>query len=70
MRPNDQLVYTNLSRAYMKTGDKPTAEHYALQSRISSWRGNMAAPGTRTPEEEALVMAKPKAPPPAAACAH
>ncbi len=63
MRPNDQLVYTNLSRAYMKTGDKPTAEHYALQSRISSWRGNMSAPATKTAEEQELEMAKPPPPP-------
>ena len=26
MRPNEQLVHTNLSRAYMKIGDKKTAE--------------------------------------------
>ena len=43
MRPNDQMVHTNLSRAYMKAGDKKTAEHHALQARIASWRGNMAA---------------------------
>ncbi|MDB6057914.1 MAG: Tetratricopeptide repeat protein [Verrucomicrobiales bacterium] len=63
MRPNDQLVYTNLSRAYMKLGDKPTAEHYALQSRIASWRGNMSAPTAKTEEEKELDVAKPPAPP-------
>ncbi len=63
MRPNDQLVYTNLSRAYMKSGDKPKAEHYALQSRIASWRGNMTAPGTKTEEEKELEIAKPAVPP-------
>src|SRR5580692_4965980 len=44
MKPQDQMVHTNLSRAYMKAGDKTTAEHHALQARIASWRGNMAAP--------------------------
>ena len=44
MRPNDQMVHTNLSRAYMKAGDKETAEHHGLQARIASWRGNMAPP--------------------------
>lgn len=63
MRPNDQLVHTNLSRAYMKTGDKKTAEHHALQSRIASWRGNMAAPAPQTAEDKELEMAKPPPPP-------
>jgi tetratricopeptide (TPR) repeat protein len=63
MRSNDQLVYTNLSRAYMKMGDKPTAEHYALQSRIASWRGNMATPAPKTAEDAELEMAKPPPPP-------
>jgi predicted Zn-dependent protease len=66
MRPNDQLVHTNLSRAYMKIGDKPTAEHHALQSRIASWRGNMSAPAQKTAEDTELEMAKPPAPPPPA----
>ena len=38
MRPNDQMAHTNLSRAYMKAGDKKTAEHHGLQARIASWR--------------------------------
>jgi hypothetical protein len=63
MKPHDQLVHTNLSRAYMKTGDKKTAEHHALQARIASWRGNMAPPGAATPTEPELEMAKPKPPP-------
>lgn len=63
MRPNDQLVHTNLSRAYMKSGDKQKAEHYALQSRIASWRGNMATPAQKTAEEKELEMANPPAPP-------
>ena len=63
MKPHDQLVHTNLSRAYMKAGDKKTAEHHALQARIASWRGDMAAPGAAPPAETELEMAKPKPPP-------
>jgi predicted Zn-dependent protease len=64
MRPHDQMVHTNLSRAYMKAGDKKTAEHHALQARIASWRGNMAPPpGTPPAESAALEMAQPKLPP-------
>ena len=65
MRPNDQLVHTNLSRAYMKAGDKTTAEHHGLQSRIASWRGDMAPPAARPAAESVLEVARPKAPPPA-----
>ena len=62
LKPNDQLVHTNLSRAYMKAGDKTTAEHHGLQARIASWRGNMTPP---TPAAESeLEMAKPKPPSP------
>jgi predicted Zn-dependent protease len=63
MQPHDQMVHTNLSRAYMRAGDKPTAEHHAVQARIASWRGNMAAPASQ-PSEAELQLAKPKAPPP------
>ena len=63
MKPHDQLVHTNLSRAYMKTGDKPTAEHHGLQARIASWRGNMAPPVDAPKPESELEMAKPPLPP-------
>ena len=62
MRPHDQLVHTNLSRAYMKAGDKKTAEHHALQARIASWRGNMAPPRAASAAEPELEMAKPAPP--------
>jgi Flp pilus assembly protein TadD len=64
IRPNDQMVHTNLSRAYMKAGDKKTAEYHAAQARIASWRGNMAAPASAPATESALEMAQPKPPPP------
>ena len=63
LRPHDQLVHTNLSRAYMKAGDKATAEHHGLQARIASWRGNMAPPGAPPGAEAGLEMARPKPPP-------
>ena len=63
LKPNEQLVHTNLSLFYMKSGDKKTAEHYGLQARIASWRGNMAAPDPNAPpSEDELKMAQPKAP--------
>ena len=63
LRPNEQLVHTNLSLFYMKSGDKKTAEHHGLQARIASWRENMAPPGsTPAPVETAdpeLSLARP-----------
>jgi tetratricopeptide (TPR) repeat protein len=64
LRPNEQLVHTNLSLFYVKAGDKPRAEHHGLQARIASWRGNMAAPGSQPPPDPDLELAKPPPPPP------
>jgi tetratricopeptide (TPR) repeat protein len=64
MKPQDQMVHTNLSRAYMKAGDKTTAEHHALQARIASWRGNMAAPSAQPAPQSELEVAKPAVPKP------
>ena len=62
LRPNEQLVHTNLSLFYMKAGDKKTAEHHGLQARIASWKGNPAppepSPGGASDSE--LQMARPK----------
>jgi len=64
LQPNEQLVHTNLSLFYMKSGDKKTAEHHGLQARIASWRGNMDKPGAPpAASEDDLKMAQPKAPP-------
>lgn len=63
MRPNDQLVHTNLSLCYMKSGDKKTAEHHGLQARIASWKGNMAPPSAIEAGDSELELARPKAPP-------
>ena len=63
LQPNEQLVHTNLSLFYMKSGDKKTAEHHGLQARIASWRGNMTKPDATVAEvENEMKMAQPKAP--------
>jgi Flp pilus assembly protein TadD len=67
LRPREQLVHTNLSLFYMKSGDKVTAEHHGLQARIAGWRAeNQAAqsnsPGTNPASDSELQMAKPKPP--------
>ena len=68
MRPNEQLVHTNLSLFYMKSGDKKTAEHHGLQARIASWKQDMTAPGTgpkpdtgELPSELQMAQPKPQA---------
>jgi tetratricopeptide (TPR) repeat protein len=64
LKPKEQLVHTNLSLFYMKSGDKQTAEHHGLQARIAGWRDNMApAGGTSTEGDPELQLAKPKPPP-------
>ena len=61
LKPNEQLVHTNLSLFYMKSGDKKTAEHHGLQARITSWRGNMEKPDAKAVSaEDELKMAQPK----------
>jgi len=63
LKPHEQLVHTNLSLFYMKSGDKATAEHHGLQARISSWRteAQQAKSGqTPTASDPELEMAKPK----------
>src|SRR5213594_1582195 len=60
LRPNEQLVHTNLSLFYMKSGDKKTAEHHGLQARIASWRENPSGPPPQGASESELEMNKPK----------
>lgn len=63
LRPQEQLVHTNLSLFYMRAGNKPAAEHHGLQARIASWRGNMTPPGQKpdSPDELALAPEPPAA---------
>ena len=62
LRPNEQLVHTNLSLFYMKSGDKKTAEHHGLQARIASWREDKSSPGVKPASDTGLEMAKPSPP--------
>ncbi len=69
LRPQEQLVHTNLSLFYMKAGDKAKAEHHGLQARVASWRGNLAPPPAQDAGEPGLKMAQspassPPKPPP------
>ncbi len=58
MRPNEQLVHTNLSLFYQKAGDKTTAEHHGLQARLASWKNPDA--GAQEPSEDPeLSLSKP-----------
>ncbi len=59
LRPNEQLVHTNLSLFYMRAGDKTQAEHHGLQARIAGWKGNMAPPGASDKDESELELMKP-----------
>lgn len=62
LKPHEQLVHTNLSLFYMKSGDKKTAEHHGLQARIASWR---TPQGEQPPAEENPDLQLAKPPPPA-----
>lgn len=42
LRPEDQLVYTNLSMFYMKAGNKEQAEHYGAKAKVASWKNTLA----------------------------
>jgi Flp pilus assembly protein TadD len=61
MRPNEQLVHTNLSLFYQKSGDKTTAEHHGLQARIASWK--TSAPAGDPAGDPELELSKPPPPP-------
>jgi predicted Zn-dependent protease len=64
LRPREQLVHTNLSLFYMKSGDKKTAEHHGLQARIASWRDDKSQPGDAPAGDPDMALAKPALPPP------
>jgi hypothetical protein len=60
LKPKEQLVHTNLSLFYMKSGDKVKAEHHGLQARIAGWREDAAkakAEGQTPPPDPGLEMA-------------
>ena len=60
LKPKEQLVHTNLSLFYMKSGDKVTAEKHGLQARIAGWREDAAKeknPGEKITDAAELQMA-------------
>ena len=58
LRPKEQLVHTNLSLFYMKSGDKVTAEKHGLQARIAGWREEAKAGSIeKPPVDSELQMA-------------
>ena len=60
LRPKEQLVHTNLSLFYMKSGDKVTAEKHGLQAKIESWREDAKNSGAKKIENESeLQIARP-----------
>lgn len=63
LRPKEQLVHTNLSLFYMKSGDKLTAEKHGLKARIASWGSDMKPPGATEETPSELKMAQPEAKP-------
>ncbi len=63
LKPQEQLVHTNLSLFYMKAGDKAKAEHHGLQARIASWKADKSRPGDKPAGNPELEMAKPAASP-------
>ena len=62
LRPKEQLVHTNLSLFYMKSGDTVTAEHHGLQAKIESWRADAAqkkSPDSQVGSDSELQIARP-----------
>jgi Flp pilus assembly protein TadD len=62
LRPKEQLVHTNLSLFYMKSGDKVTAEKHGLQAKIESWREDAAkakSPAAKIESDLELAISKP-----------
>ena len=62
LRPQEQLVHTNLSLFYMKSGDKARAEHHGLQAKIESWRED-AKKAPAPAKDSELPMARQTPPP-------
>lgn len=63
LKPKEQLVHTNLSLFYMKSGDKVTAEKHGLKARVAAWGSDMKAPGETAESDSELKIAQPDAKP-------
>jgi len=64
LNPREQLVHTNLSLFYMKSGDKVRAEHHVAQGRMASWKETLASGQSPAAGESGLGMAPPSPPKP------
>jgi len=63
LKPKEQLVHTNLSLFYMKSGDKLTAEKHGLKAKVAAWGSDMKAPGETAETDSELKIAQPEAKP-------
>jgi len=63
LRPKEQLVHTNLSLFYMKSGDKVTAEKHGLKAKVAAWGTDMKAPAAENETDSELRIAQPEAKP-------
>ncbi len=61
LKPKEQLVHTNLSLFYMKSGDKLTAEKHGLKAKVAAWGSDMKAPGETAAPDSELKIAQPEA---------
>ena len=61
LRPDEQLVHTNLSLFYVKLGNKEAAERHGLKARIASWKQEGATPSVSKSSfgQESVKMAQP-----------
>jgi predicted Zn-dependent protease len=61
LRPQEQLVHTNLSLFYMKAGDRAKAEHHGFQAKVESWRedAKKQKEGVKAEPAPELQMARP-----------
>lgn len=61
LRPREQLVHTNLSLFYMKTGERAKAEYHGFQAKVESWRedAKKQKEGAKAEAAPELQMARP-----------
>jgi predicted Zn-dependent protease len=61
LRPREQLVHTNLSLFYMKSGDRAKAEFHGFQAKVESWRedAKKTPEAAKTDAASELTMARP-----------
>lgn len=64
LRPEEQLVHTNLSVFYLKAGDKTTAEHHGARAKIAAWKTELgrqpaSSPGAGTAAASGEPVPKP-----------